>query len=81
MINEIVARVAFCYLVIAIEVNGKGTLILCEATVFQRNPDMPRAEVEEEFKNGLGVTNIIWMKKGLAERSTSISPSVRESAR
>jgi agmatine deiminase len=51
----------------AIEVNGKGTLILCEATVFQRNPGMSREELESEFKKGLGVSNIIWMKKGLAD--------------
>ena len=51
----------------AIEVNGKGTLILCEATVFQRNPELSKADIETEFKNGLGVTNIIWMKKGLAD--------------
>ncbi len=51
----------------AIEVNGKGTLILCEATVLDRNPDRSREEIENEFKRVLGVTNIIWLKKGLAE--------------
>jgi agmatine deiminase len=51
----------------AIEVNGKGTLILCEATVFQRNPELSKEDIEAEFRKGLGVTNIIWMKKGLAD--------------
>ena len=51
----------------AIEVNGKGTLILCEATVFQRNPGSSREEIESEFRRVLGVTNIIWMKQGLAD--------------
>ena len=51
----------------ATEVNGKGTLILCEATVFQRNPDLSKEEIESEFKRVLGVTNILWMKKGLAD--------------
>lgn len=51
----------------AIEVNGRGTLILCEATVFQRNPTLSRATIEAEFKRVLGVTNIIWMKRGLAD--------------
>lgn len=51
----------------AIEVNGKGTLILCEATVFQRNPGVSREELEVEFKRVLGVSKIIWMKKGLAD--------------
>lgn len=51
----------------AIEVNGKGTLILCEATVFQRNPELTKEEIEAEFKQALGVTHIIWMKQGLAD--------------
>jgi len=51
----------------AIEVNGAGTLILCEATVFKRNPDMKKEYIETEFKRVLGVSNIIWVKKGLAD--------------
>ena len=51
----------------AIEVNGAGTLILCEATVFQRNPGMEKEYVETEMKRVLGVSNIIWMKQGLAD--------------
>lgn len=51
----------------AIEVNGEGTLILCEATVFQRNPELSKEFIESEFKKGLGVTNIIWTKRGLAD--------------
>jgi len=51
----------------AIEVNGRGTLILCEATVFERNPDLTKEKIEEEFKKVLGVTNVIWMKRGLAD--------------
>jgi agmatine deiminase len=51
----------------AIEVNGKGTLILCEATVLQRNPGKTKEQLEPEFKRVLGVTKIIWMKKGLAD--------------
>ncbi len=51
----------------AIEVNGAGTLILCEATVFQRNPEMKKEYIESEFKRVLGVSNIIWVKKGLAD--------------
>ena len=51
----------------AIEVNGAGTLILCEATVFQRNPGLKKEYMETEFKRVLGVSNIIWVKKGLAD--------------
>jgi len=51
----------------AIEVNGKGTLILCEAVALQRNPGKAKPALEEGFKKALGVTNIIWMKKGLID--------------
>ncbi|MEI6886530.1 MAG: agmatine deiminase family protein, partial [Bacteroidota bacterium] len=49
------------------EVNGKGTLILCEATEFQRNPGRSKEELEAEYKKALGVKKIIWMKQGLAD--------------
>lgn len=51
----------------AIEVNGEGTLILCEATVLQRNPDLKKEYIETEFKKVLGVSSVIWVKKGLAD--------------
>jgi agmatine deiminase len=51
----------------AMEVNGKGTLILCESTVFQRNPERSKEDVEQEFKEILGIKKIIWMKQGLAD--------------
>lgn len=51
----------------AIEVNGKGTLILCEAVALQRNPGKTKAELEEEFKKTLGVSHIIWLKEGLID--------------
>lgn len=53
----------------AIEVNGKGTLILCEAVTFQRNPGKTKEELEAGFKKVLGVSNIIWMKQGLIDDS------------
>lgn len=51
----------------ATEVNGRGTFILCEATVFQKNPDMDREHIEAEFMRVLGVSHIIRMKQGLAD--------------
>lgn len=51
----------------AIETNGAGSLILCEATVLQRNPGLKKEYIETEFKRVLGVSNIIWMKQGLAD--------------
>src|SRR5688572_27902065 len=52
---------------VGIEVNGKGTLILCEATILVRNPDRTREEIENECKRVLGVNKIISLKRGLAE--------------
>lgn len=51
----------------SIEVNGKGTLILCERVTFQRNPDLSKKELETRFKNALGVSHIIWLPEGLAD--------------
>jgi agmatine deiminase len=53
----------------SLEVNGKGTLILCEEVTMQRNPSSNKKELENEFKRVLGVKNIIWLKKGLADDS------------
>ena len=51
----------------SIEVNGKGTLILCETVTMQRNPDLKKNYIESEFKRLLGVSHIIWLKEGLVE--------------
>lgn len=50
-----------------IEVNGKGTLIICEAAVLNRNPNRTKEEIEKEFERVLGVSNIIWLKQSLAD--------------
>ncbi|ACS81042.1 agmatine deiminase family protein [Maridesulfovibrio salexigens] len=49
------------------ELNGKGTLLVTEACEFQRNPNLSRADIEVELKEMLGVTNIIWLKKGTVD--------------
>lgn len=49
------------------ELNGKGTLLVTEACEFQRNPNLSRADIEAELKDMLGVTNIIWLKKGTVD--------------
>ncbi|WP_445734229.1 agmatine deiminase family protein [Mariniflexile sp.] len=50
-----------------IEVNGKGTLIVCESAVKHRNPDLTKDYIESEFKRVLGVSKVIWLKQGLAD--------------
>ncbi|WP_246589256.1 agmatine deiminase family protein [Methanofollis formosanus] len=49
------------------EFNGKGTLIVTESCEFQRNPNLAREEIEDEFKRLFGVRNIIWLKQGLVD--------------
>jgi len=49
------------------EFNGKGTLMVTEAVELQRNPNMTRDEIENEFKRLFNVTKVIWLKKGLYE--------------
>lgn len=49
------------------EVNGKGTLIVCESVELTRNPTWTKAQIEAEFKRILSIKKIIWLKKGLIE--------------
>lgn len=50
-----------------LEVNGKGTLIVCESAMKNRNPELTKEFMESELKNVLGVSKVIWIKQGLAE--------------
>ena len=49
------------------EVNGKGILMVTEAVEIGRNPNMTKAEMEDEYKRLLGIEKTIWLKKGLVE--------------
>lgn len=49
------------------EFNGKGTLLVTESCEFQRNPNLSRRDIENELKQTLGVTNIIWLKQGTVD--------------
>ena len=49
------------------EVNGQGTLMLSEVVERGRNPAMSLKEMEAEFERTLGVTHVVWLKKGLHE--------------
>ncbi len=51
----------------AIEVNGNGVLIQCEAVTLQRNPGWTKEALEEEYKRTLGIRKVIWLPQGLAE--------------
>jgi agmatine deiminase len=49
------------------QTNGKGTLLLVEAVELDRNATMTKNQIEDEYKRVLGVTKIIWLKKGAKE--------------
>ncbi len=49
------------------EVNGKGTLMVCESVELTRNPTMTKTQIEAEFKRVLGIKKVIWLEKGLIE--------------
>jgi agmatine deiminase len=54
----------------AIDVNGRGTLLTTEECLLDkqtqaRNPDLNKEEIEEAMRQFLGVTNIVWLGKGI----------------
>jgi len=54
----------------AIDVNGRGTLITTEECLLDkkpqaRNPDLSRNEIELALSENLGVTNVLWLGRGI----------------
>lgn len=59
----------------AIDVNGRGSLLTTEECLLDqetqvRNPELSREGTEEALRNALGVTNILWLGKGIAGDDT-----------
>ncbi len=59
----------------AIDVNGCGTLLTTEECLLDqevqvRNPGLTRADMETVLKTWLGVSNVIWLAKGIAGDDT-----------
>jgi agmatine deiminase len=58
----------------AIDVNGRGTLLTTEecllSEVQQRNPGFTKDDYAEIFRRYLGVTNVLWLKNGIAGDDT-----------
>ena len=51
----------------AIEINGAGQLLTTEAVMLNpnRNPHLSRAETEQLLRDGLGVSEILWLRQGI----------------
>lgn len=56
----------------SIDVNGRGTLLTTEQCLLNRNrnPDLSKKEIEQYLKDYFGVSNVIWLKKGIAGDDT-----------
>jgi agmatine deiminase len=58
----------------SIDVNGRGTLLATEecllSGVQERNPGFTRDDYAEVFRRYLGVTNVLWLHKGIAGDDT-----------
>jgi len=58
----------------SIDVNGLGTLLTTEeclqSRVQERNPGFDKVDYEEIFRDYLGVTNVLWLKNGIAGDDT-----------
>ncbi|MFT3990437.1 MAG: agmatine deiminase family protein [Luteolibacter sp.] len=51
----------------AIEINGQGQLLTTEAVLLNpnRNPHLNRGQIEQLLRDGLGVSDILWLKQGI----------------
>ena len=59
----------------SIDVNGRGSLLtteecLLDPLVQARNPDFGRQAIEQALRDNLGVSNILWLNKGIAGDDT-----------
>ena len=59
----------------SIDVNGRGTLLTTEECLLDqgvqaRNPALSRAEIEGVLRDYLGITNVLWLGRGIAGDDT-----------
>lgn len=58
----------------SIDVNGRGTLLTTKecllSKVQERNPGFTKADYADVFREYLGVTNVLWLKSGIAGDDT-----------
>lgn len=56
----------------AIECNGEGTMLTTEQCLLNknRNPNVDKARIEEEFARCFGTKKVIWIKEGLKDDHT-----------
>ena len=57
----------------SIDVNGEGSLLTTESCLFSpdRNPTLTKKDIEEKLREFLGVTQVLWLKAGIAGDDTT----------
>ena len=57
----------------SIDVNGSGSLLTTESCLLSpdRNPGLTKADIEQKLRDYLGVTNVLWLKEGIAGDDTT----------
>jgi agmatine deiminase len=55
------------------EVNGKGTILLCEAHELAENYPKNKAEIEAELQQSLGIRKVIWLKQGIPQDDSQLA--------
>ncbi len=57
----------------SIHVDGEGTCITTEACLLSggRNPDLSKKQIEEKLKSALGVSKVIWLRRGIYNDETN----------
>ena len=57
----------------SIHSDGEGTILATEACLLSRgrNPELSRAEIEQELKNYLGAQKIVWLPRGIYNDETN----------
>ncbi|MBM3227748.1 agmatine deiminase family protein [Candidatus Peribacteria bacterium] len=57
----------------SIDVNGTGSVITTESCLLSpdRNPGLTKEQIEQKLRDYLGVTNVLWLKEGIAGDDTT----------
>jgi agmatine deiminase len=57
----------------SVDVNGSGSLLTTESCLLSddRNPDLSQKEIEQVLRDYLGITNMLWLARGIAGDDTT----------
>jgi agmatine deiminase len=55
------------------EVNGKGTMILCESHELSVNKDFTLQEIEQAYIDALDLKKVIWLKEGIPQDDSELN--------